>query len=256
MTCLSLNASKFEENSKSTSGVSSISSFFGKKSNGKISETQTVKNCDDSSKEELTNNSLPTTSHNVDCKAPNSQRTVRERVETKCDESLETLDRNTYENSCTQKAFGYKKNEIDAGVVNELPDSIKHEIQQFLGSAESCNPHQQKKRTLNGIQKYAVRQKLDGHNNAKFPASFVGSDGSVEGKYTLEDSDVDYFVCAKCGEKIASSKKTEHGDYHFALELKDERDMTVSRPKTREPPKKRQKLKGNISNFFVTVNKK
>jgi hypothetical protein len=220
-----LNASKFEEISKS-SGSSSIASFFAKKE----SEDAEIQKQSFAQKNEI-KTSADSYSNGAITTNP------------------ETTD------------VSYVRNEIDKSIMNELPDDIQNEIKQFLGVSSKTS--ERVKRTSNGIQKYAVSQSVNdtkltqqsrstaGNTNTEPEQSAQKYDDIGEGTRTVvKPSDSTEFArCSKCGQQISKSKMDEHTDFHFAFELQKRSGISLDSMQTEEPPKKKQK--GTISKFFV-----
>ena len=213
-----MNASKFEEISKS-SGVSSIASFFVKKEekDDDIQEKKNLQNTDEM-------------------------------------KSLANSDNNTaIMDNLEPTEFSYARDEIDQSIMKELPDDIKNEIQQFVGVTKTP---EQTKRTSNGIEKYTVCRKNDETKMTESNEIIGNTTDELKCTSATEDSNsksAGFSNCSKCGQEIAESKMEEHNDFHFAMELQKEGEMTFKSYQSTEPPKKRQK--GTISKFFVTKGK-
>ena len=132
-----MNASKFEEISKS-SGSSSIASFFAKKEN----ENAEIQKQSFAQKNEI-KTSADSSSNGAITTNP------------------ETTD------------VSYARNEIDQSIMNELPDDIQNEIKQFFGVSSKTS--ERVKRTSNGIQKYAVSQSVDDTKLTQQSRSIAGN---------------------------------------------------------------------------------
>ena len=211
-----MNASKFESTSKS-SGASSIASFFAKKES-KDGEIEKQSDCEQTDKMKTPSNRSPSVNST---------------------DNLESAD------------VTYERDEIDQSIMNELPNDIRGEIQQFLGVSKIPG---RAKRTSKGIEKYTVcRNTTDETKStqAKELSSRKTSDDISEKTKTDLKISVDYgFIrCSKCGQEIAEAKMDEHNDFHFALEVQKQGEITLDNLPA-EPPKKRRK--GTISNFFVS----
>jgi hypothetical protein len=219
-----LNASKFEEISKS-SGSSSIASFFAKKE----SEDAEIQKQSFAQKNEIKTSADSSSSGAITT-------------------NPEATD------------VSYVRNEIDQSIMNELPDDIQNEIKQFLGVSSKTS--ERVKRTSNGIQKYAVSQSVDdtkltqsrstaGNTNTEPVQSAQKYDDIGEGTRTVvkPSDNTEFARCSKCGQQISKSKMDEHTDFHFAFELQKRSGISLDSMQTEEPPKKKQK--GTISKFFV-----
>jgi hypothetical protein len=218
-----LNASKFEEISKS-SGASSIASFFPKKQ----SEDGGIQ------------------------KQPSSEQTDEIKVPSNPCPDVTSTD------NLEPTNHSYVRDEIDQSIMNELPDDIRNEIRQFLGVPK--NP-ERIKRTSNGIEKYTVSRNTDdtkltqthsitGNTTDRTLCTKTNDNIIGNTKTDLKTSDNASFTrCSKCGQQIAESKMDEHTDFHFALDLQKRGGITLDSLQADEPPKKRQK--GTISKFFV-----
>lgn len=218
-----MNASKFEEISKS-SGAPSIASFFAKKQ----SEDGGIQK-------------QPSSEQTDEIKAPSNP----------CPDvtSADNLEPTNH---------SYVRDEIDQSIMNELPDDIRNEIRQFLGVPK--NP-ERIKRTSNGIEKYTVSRNTDdtkltqthsitGNTTDRTLCTKTNDNIIGNTKTDLKTSDNASFTrCSKCGQQIAESKMDEHTDFHFALDLQKRGGITLDSLQADEPPKKRQK--GTISKFFV-----
>ena len=211
-----MNASKFEVTSKS-SGASSIASFFAKKDT-EDAGVEKQSNCEQM----------------AEIKSP---------LDNRCP-SLEPTD------------AAYVRDEIDQSIMNELPDDIRNEIQQFLGVSKAP---ERTKRTSKGIEKYTVCRNTTGGikstqtkdvSDDKIMPPQANNDTLGDAKPGDNISGSDGFICcSKCGQQIAESKLDEHNDFHFALEVQKRSEITLDNLQADEPPKK--KRKGTISNFFV-----
>ena len=219
-----MNASKFEEISKS-SGSSSIASFFAKKE----SEDAEIQKQSFAQKNEIKTSADSSSSGAITT-------------------NPEATD------------VSYVRNEIDQSIMNELPDDIQNEIKQFLGVSSKTS--ERVKRTSNGIQKYAVSQSVDdtkltqsrstaGNTNTEPVQSAQKYDDIGEGTRTVvkPSDNTEFARCSKCGQQISKSKMDEHTDFHFAFELQKRSGISLDSMQTEEPPKKKQK--GTISKFFV-----
>lgn len=163
------------------------------------------------------------------------------RIKTPSNTSLDTSTTSNVEPT----AFSYVRDEIDQTIMNELPNEIRNEIEQFLGIPKTV---ERNKRTSNGIEKYTISKNSFCANETNSTAT---TDSMTESKQsdskTLDNAGS--FRCSKCGKQVAKSKMDEHNDFHFAIELQKRGEIALNSLQTEEPPKKRQK--GNISNFFV-----
>lgn len=220
ITSLSLNASKFEEKFKS-SATSSIASFFATKIN-----------------EDVGKEKEPTSEQTEEIKQVQSS----------------TFCENPTTNTIEPRNLSYQRSEIDQSAMHELPYDICNEIQRFLGVPKTP---ERVKRTSNGIEKYTVKQtqtniaKANDKNKGKtthvsFPR-ITNDDITGDVKTSVKDG---YFLCSKCGQEMEESKKEEHKDFHFALDLHKRSIITLDGLQADEPPKKRQK--GTISKFFLS----
>ena len=220
-----MNASKFEEISKS-SGSSSIASFFAKKEN-----------------------------ENAEIQKQSAQKSeIKTSADSSSNGAAITIDPEKTDVS-------YVRNEIDQSIMNELPDDIQNEIKQFLGVSSKTS--ERVKRTSNGIQKYAVSQSVDdtkltqqsrstaGNTNTESEQSAQKYDDIGQSTRTVvkPSDNTEFARCSKCGQQISKSKMDEHTDFHFAFELQKRSGISLDSMQTEEPPKKKQKRA--ISKFFV-----
>ncbi|XP_028393439.1 DNA polymerase eta-like [Dendronephthya gigantea] len=217
VTSLSLNASKFEDISKS-SGASSIVSFFAKKEKNDEEETDSAEN-----------------------EAPSNTCTLST-------DNLESTDFISYERDEIDHDI---VNELPKEIRNEIQQFLgtSKTSERSKRTSSGIEKYTIPRNTISTDQTKITK------TNASETGIYDGKYGGVQliTENPTSDSESshnsEFICCSKCSMKIEKSKMDEHQDYHFALELQKGNEILVDHLQNREPPKKRQK--GTISSFFV-----
>lgn len=110
------------------------------------------------------------------------------------------------------------------------------------------------KRSCDGIAKYAISESSNPSASSTEKRPFTRTDKDnlatdIKPKTLTNFGSTELINCSRCSQKVSAFEMSEHMDFHFAMELQKNEQLSENVRK-KEPPKKRQK--STIDNFFVS----